>query len=102
VHDARNEVLPGIERVISALTTSEATGAPGLTFDPSCARSAECMATAPPHGQEPRSLVGEAESYAWKDRSGTVREVPEHAWSHGPDALRYGVSHFQFDPIQIF
>jgi len=92
VMDADNSVIPGIERVRSALGVPLGEIFPRLTLASACASSRESMRTPPPPGGLMRSLIGEIESYEWRRIKGEAREMPEHRASHGPDSLRYALS----------
>ncbi len=45
------------------------------------------------------NIIKEYRNYLWKvDRNGTVLNIPEHAFSHSMDAIRYGFSNILKDP----
>ena len=46
--------------------------------------------------------AAEFESYAWKERSGTMRDEPEKVNDHAMDALRYGVMYLDRDTWYIY
>ena len=81
---ANNDVTDGIQAVKARLARV-GDGRPRLTFAPSCVNT-----------------TAEFESYAWKERSGTMRDEPEKVNDHAMDALRYGVMYLDRDTWYIY
>ncbi len=48
------------------------------------------------------NIIRDLESYAWKESKDNAREVPEHQFSHGPDATRYFSVSYNVQNMQQF
>lgn len=77
VSPANNDVFEGIVRVQSRL--EDKGGEPGLTIDPGCANALQ-----------------EIQTYEWAKNKHGSKDAPVKAFDHAMDALRYGVSYFDF------
>lgn len=77
----------GIERMKSFLKINQATGAPGIVFNP------RCKGILSEFGAYPDPFDGQTRAYRWKmDKDGgIVGETPEDRWCDGVKACWYGL-----------